>query len=669
MNSEGSFSIDTGIFLRNCRDFTARFPEQAASFGLNHPETALRCLRTLPPEYRLVQAKAQGAMPTLAVRGSFLHSRYNPLTEAQRILHSEFFQTQAVANRCIFVGLALGYLVSQYIERFSAAEVVIIEADCNVFTCFLAACPHSSLFSHPRLSILVGTQPEEAVSFLTSTGWDNAVLCKAPASIAAYKSWYEHFFTLLERAAMKDSINAKTLERFGTLWLKNTVKNLEVMCTAAKIHFFRNAFSDATAVVLAGGPSLTEHLKLIKKSDKDFLIIAVDTALRACLHEGITPDFIVSFDPQYWNYLHTAGLDMSKSLLISEVTVFPALLRDRCRALFLAHSSAPFAGLLEGEKDSAVDCTLAAGGSVATTAWDFARYIGAETIIMAGLDLAYPHLQTHFVGSTFEESAHTSSSRLAPAEQAAFKSLYGAFPSLHHDYNGRPVLTDRRMLLYAWWFERTLIKYPEVKTYNLVPKGLRIAGMPACSAQDFALRARGLPRTAIDARISSIVKKAYSPAFFGALSARKQQIASSVKAMAEGAALLAAQAEKAQAICRRLAACREHMQAQHGAFGSAPKHCGEQAYQKSLRCGRAHYCETGNSSTNEYAALTSQLDRISEEIKNGFAKDVVDVLFFKAPNSASEVNSGADPYVEAEKVYKRIQCMAVKTYELFLLMT
>ena len=294
------FTIDTEVFLQNCNSFTARFPEQAARLGLNRPETALQCLQTVPPAYRLVQAKAKGMehTPTLAVNGSFVHSKYNPQEEARRILDSEFFQTAEAQSRCIFTGLGLGYLASQYIERFPAAEAVIIEADMNIFLCCLAARRLDSLFRHRHLSLLIGTQPEESASFLASTGWNSKILFKAPVSTEAYKPWYGTFFTLLERNKMKNSINAKTLERFGTLWLKNTVKNLDMLCTAAKIGCFKNAFPDAVAVVLAGGPSLTAHLEEIKKSGKDFLIIAVDTALRACLRAGITPDFILSFDPQ-----------------------------------------------------------------------------------------------------------------------------------------------------------------------------------------------------------------------------------------------------------------------------------------------------------------------------------------------------------------------------------
>ena len=662
LNNIDLFAPDTAVFLQNCKDFTACFPEQSAILGLNHPETALQHLQTIPPDYRLIRTKGAEAVPTLMIKTNFLHSKYNPQEEARRILNSEFFQETKARNRCVFAGLGLGYLAVQYAERFPTAETVIIEPDRNVFICFLAARPLTAFFRHQKLSLLIGTPPEKAVAFLSATGKNGEALFKSSAIIEAHKDWFDAFFTLLERNTMKNSINAKTLERFGTLWLKNTVKNLDVLCNAAKINCFKNAFTDTAAVVLAGGPSLTAHLELIKQSGQHFLIIAVDTAMRACLRVGVVPDFVLSFDPQYWNYLHMAGLDTGKSILISEATVFPAVLRQQYRALFLSHSSAPFARYLEQEEpEAAKSCTLAAGGSVATTAWDFARYTGANPVIMAGFDLAYPHKQTHFAGSTFEEAAHIRSSRFVSAEQANINSLYSAFPSLHKDYAGGTVLTDRRMLLYAWWFERTLAEYSEVKTYNLVPQGIAIPGMPACTAEILSDPSGSLPRTVIVERLQKLIDGAYSPAFLTGYDARKRHLAASLKTMTESAAELAAQAEKAEEICRRLA-----------------------QYDNGNINGKTSSGKYGKRDAAKRAALTAQLNKLDERIRNSFAKDIVAVLFFNDDyngtgaqkhgntektdgigTNGSTVNDTDQLLTDSEKVYARIRRMALQVYRIF----
>lgn len=571
-------------------------------------------------------------MPTLVIGDQHLHSKYNPQEEARRILTSDFFQTAAAKQGCIFAGIGLGYLAIQYMIEQPDVPVTIIEPDIHTFVCFLAAASQTAFFRHEQLSLLIGISPEEASSFLTSANLNSIPLFKHTVSIAVHNDWYTAFFTLRERTRTKNSINAKTLERFGTLWLKNTVKNLHLLYDTAKIRCFRNAFSGIPVLVLAAGPSLHRQLAVIKKTPQNYLIIAVDTAVRACAHEGIVPDFILSFDPQYWNYLHTAGLDTSKSVLISEAAAFPAVFRQRYRAVFLSESSVPFARFLE--QDTAEDCALAAGGSVATTAWDFARYIGAQTVIMAGFDLAFPHNQTHFAGSTFEESAHNVSSRLLTAEQTSCRALYSAFPSLHADYSGGTVLTDRRMLMYAWWFESTLVKYPDIKTYNLMPEGILIPGMPACTANEFFhLTVGGMVRTDIQSRIRRIIDTVYSESFFTALPKRKQHVADSVRAMAENAASLSRKAAEAEKLCERLQE------------------------------------EIDTHSRVQQTALVEQLNGIDTEIRSGFAKNLVEVLFFAAENTQAESAAGtpedSEPMKHAQAVYQRIRETALQVYEVF----
>ena len=67
--------------------------------------------------------------------------------------------------------------------------------------------------------------------------------------------------------------------------------------------------------------------------------------------------------------------------------------------------------------------SLSAGGSVATTAWDFARFIGCNPIIMAGLDLAFTQNKTHSLACKFEKDAMFLSNRFLTLEKASYKML------------------------------------------------------------------------------------------------------------------------------------------------------------------------------------------------------------------------------------------------------
>ncbi len=128
------------------------------------------------------------------------------------------------------------------------------------------------------------------------------------------------------------------------------------------------------------------------------------------------------------------------------------------------------------EEGSFIRGKIGAGGSVSTTAWDFARIAGCSPIIFAGLDLSYPDKLTHFKGSFFEERAHTLSGRLQTAAWMDYKLLTDANLSLYPDNSGGSVFTDKRLIIYKQWFEEQHMQYPQ-ETLTLSEKGIRIEGI------------------------------------------------------------------------------------------------------------------------------------------------------------------------------------------------
>jgi hypothetical protein len=148
---------------------------------------------------------------------------------------------------------------------------------------------------------------------------------------------------------------------------------------------------------------------------------------------------------------------------------------------------------------------LGAGGSVATTAWDFARILGGSEIWIAGLDLAYPNLKTHFRGARFEERANSLSGRFNPAEKWIVRALRDGIPFKARSATGEPILTDRRLSLYAAWFENQFRQYPQVKNFGVFRDGLEIAGLQ--SAQTDALLSLPDRRDEIDKRLNEALLK------------------------------------------------------------------------------------------------------------------------------------------------------------------
>ena len=208
-------------------------------------------------------------------------------------------------------------------------------------------------------------------------------------------------------------------------------------------------------------------------------------------------------DPQYWNSRHLDRAVSARTRLVAESAVYPPVLRLPFKSRCLCGSLFPLGSFIEQRVDPTGP--LGAGGSVATTAWDFARSLGAKDIWIAGLDLAFPGLKTHFRGALFEEQSNAVSCRRSPAEPWLVRALRAGHPFRAPSASGGQVLTDRRLSLYAAWFENRFSQFPGGRSRGLSADGLAIAGLETTSAENIlALPCR---RDEIDLRIEAAFNK------------------------------------------------------------------------------------------------------------------------------------------------------------------
>jgi hypothetical protein len=139
---------------------------------------------------------------------------------------------------------------------------------------------------------------------------------------------------------------------------------------------------------------------------------------------------------------------------------------------------------------------------VATSAWDLARLLGANPLYTAGLDLGFPGLRTHCKGAYVEDSWISGSGRLATVEGLSFRSLKEIGLFAVRSASGGFTLTDRRMLLYKWWFENQLRTRPGMESANLCPDSIAIAGMPLVDIE--SLLALPIIRPEIETRMHAV---------------------------------------------------------------------------------------------------------------------------------------------------------------------
>ncbi|GHV76852.1 hypothetical protein AGMMS49942_16730 [Spirochaetia bacterium] len=310
-------------------------------------------------------------------------------------------------------------------------------------------------------------------------------LVRNRALLQVDEEWYAAVEGRIKSWSSREEVNMATLKRFGKRWVRNLAVNRWAIRDLPGVSRLAGCLAHLRIPVLlaAAGPSLDSLAPLLPALAERAVIVAVDTSQRFLLAHGVDPDFTVVVDPQYWNARHLDRAPAPKTCLIAESAVYPPVFREPWARAFLCTSLFPLGRFIEDRLES--KGSLGAGGSVATTAWDFARILGGGNIWIAGLDLAFPGLKTHFQGALFETRSLSESRRFNPAETWSVRALRDGYPFRAPSAGGGTVLTDKRLSLYASWFEHQARLYPETKNHRLSPEGLAIPGFPVGAVEVF----------------------------------------------------------------------------------------------------------------------------------------------------------------------------------------
>jgi hypothetical protein len=425
------------------------------------------------PHVKIVQSAC--GLPTATYDDKYIHSRRDPYKEAEDIIAAQVPSRVTVG---IFYGMGLGYLPEAFRARYPDIDCLVIEPDISVFVAALAARDLRSVLSARNVTFLLATEPEQTAAVLERYALSCVQIIKLRSLFEKDREYYTRLDYTIEYFMKKREVNKNTLRRFGKLWIRNLCANIRTIARAPGIERVTGVFKGLPALVIAAGPSLNGLLPALKQLADKMVVIAVDTSLAVCQENGIQPDFVVVADPQYWNTRHLDYARPDGFILISESATNPRVFRKLHAPMFLGGSLFPLGRYLEsviGMKGK-----LGAGGSVATTAWDFARISGANPIMLAGLDLGYPFKQTHYRGSYFENQFFNTCSRWRPAEGLSFRYLYSAGPLTIPANNNDVLLSDQRMVVYKYWFETQAKLHPQVRCKNLSAHGAQIQGIPYC---------------------------------------------------------------------------------------------------------------------------------------------------------------------------------------------
>jgi hypothetical protein len=242
--------------------------------------------------------------PTLCVhresRSYYLHSRYDPLREAQTVIDNI---DASGYDHVIFYGIGLGYHIQAFLEKHPHISFSIYEPVPEVFKAYLSHFDLRDLPQRRLHEIAVETSPQDAQAFLQRTIAQiqkNILFVDLPSYRNAFPEQHSAFLKLFQEIVSERRSSLATNVAFEKRWVINSLLNFKEVLNTPNILAERAGwFKDKPAILVAAGPSLDyeiDNLRQIKKKGAAY-IFSVGSAVNSLLSAGIYPDAQCTYDP------------------------------------------------------------------------------------------------------------------------------------------------------------------------------------------------------------------------------------------------------------------------------------------------------------------------------------------------------------------------------------
>lgn len=427
-------------------------------------------VETLVTRGKVVQRFSRGSI------AFFGEPPYHPEKKAQEILNDYVPLEDISTDTIICIGSAFVTLIKALLDKRKGQflSIIVLEPDPEVFTQVIKTTDLSGVLGDARLKILVSSNPLDCADALAaeihpmrSKGW---ALILNPDSYQFYRDFLDVFRGRLTSVTTTLRLVLNTTLRHSDRFLVNSFVNLANRSQAPSISAFSGIAIGLPVLLVAAGPSLEKQLPLLAEYQHRCLMVCVGPAWKSLRAAGVIPHFVVSIDPFDPNYTHFEGLSAQSEWLISD-------LANNCK--IVETFSGPLAFCVSSDDHGEIFhevtgrnwLTIATGGSVAHSAFNFCRLMGADKIVLIGQDLAYTDGISHAQGHT----GRTSLADELRTNPDAFREI-GAYGGV-----GK-VVTNKQMDVYRLWYERLPDK---TDILNATEGGARIDGVREISLKDF----------------------------------------------------------------------------------------------------------------------------------------------------------------------------------------
>lgn len=319
---------------------------------------------------------------TVEINGFLLHSKYDPIKEAQRIADKEYIENYVH----VLFGYGLGYVADALGEKLNGKESIVIvdpfKEELNIENEFVQSMGDVDKIKS-KLSNLLENNSRE-VKVICSPNYDKLAVVE-----------YKNLLQIVKDVQREKEVDENTI-RFGSEnWQENYIKNLLFASKDLSLGNLEKKY-DCPVVIASGGPSLTKQIPQLKKIRENIILIAAGSTVNSLVKDNIEPDYVVTIDGTIANYNHFKDLKLKEATLLYCLSSHYGIQQEYAgqRYAFLTTNDFRVGGHMK--KNLHIDLPyIAGGGSVANFAFTIAMFISSGPIALIGQDLAYTNNQTH----------------------------------------------------------------------------------------------------------------------------------------------------------------------------------------------------------------------------------------------------------------------------------
>ena len=399
-----------------------------------------------------------------------LCSRYEPKLHAEISASKKEYKVGTV----LFVfGFSGGEYIRQLIKRYgNSIFYVIYEPNLMLMKKIFGKMDCSDILERKEVVIFAGNEKEQVMEnkMLQIVNNENYKMLffeemlnyrkLYPEKIEEYEKW------IVETGEQIPILN-NTVELFYDSHIDNSYyTSCDILFESSVVQIKKKLESidksKVPGILVSAGPSLDKNIEELKKAEGKAFILVVDTALKSVYKAGIHPDLTITVDPN-----KPLVLFEQEQIIDIPMVVLPVsrkeVIRSHMGKRFYSQGESFIMNKLEMQKGIEYP-VLETGGSVANSALALLLYLGFQTIIFVGQDLAFTDGKGHVKGAYEDEVAN---------KEYVDKNKFLLYVE---DNEGGMIKTEAVFDRYRKWFEKKIEEYNNVKFINATEGGAKMNG-------------------------------------------------------------------------------------------------------------------------------------------------------------------------------------------------